>query len=174
MGEDGVDTDIPCKFEAMFLNNVAGKTFFACVKLSLSLSLSLFLLLVPLNLQLTHPFYTVVLLTLRSGLDLDSIFQIFFYALRPTFVRSAGKFTRWHLLNFILVLGLDVVLVRNFGWASVLYLLFSSFFAGSLHPLAGHFIGAFLLSSVPPPPLCLLPSIYHLPFPFPFRAETKR
>lgn len=31
MGEDGVDTDIPCKFEAMFLNNVAGKTFFACV-----------------------------------------------------------------------------------------------------------------------------------------------
>jgi len=31
MGEDGVDTDIPCKFEALFLNNVAGKTFFACV-----------------------------------------------------------------------------------------------------------------------------------------------
>lgn len=29
MGEDGVDTDIPCKFEAMCLNNVAGKTFFA-------------------------------------------------------------------------------------------------------------------------------------------------
>ena len=29
LGEDGIDTDIPSRVEAMLLNNVAGKTFFA-------------------------------------------------------------------------------------------------------------------------------------------------
>jgi sphingolipid delta-4 desaturase len=29
LGEDGIDTDLPSKIEAIILNNVAGKTFFA-------------------------------------------------------------------------------------------------------------------------------------------------
>lgn len=29
LGEDGIDTDLPSRLEAMILNNVAGKTFFA-------------------------------------------------------------------------------------------------------------------------------------------------
>ena len=29
LGEEGIDTDLPSRFEAMILNNVAGKTFFA-------------------------------------------------------------------------------------------------------------------------------------------------
>ncbi len=29
LGEDGIDTDLPSKIEAVVLNNVAGKTFFA-------------------------------------------------------------------------------------------------------------------------------------------------
>jgi hypothetical protein len=66
-------------------------------------------------------------------------FQIFFYALRPGFVRMQTP-TRWHLYNVIVQLLFDYVLVRTFGIRPLLYLLFSSFFAGSLHPCAGHFI----------------------------------
>lgn len=29
MGEDGIDTDLPTRFELFCLNNVLGKTFFA-------------------------------------------------------------------------------------------------------------------------------------------------
>ncbi|KAJ9100655.1 hypothetical protein QFC21_003700 [Naganishia friedmannii] len=96
LGEDGIDTDLPSKVEAVVLNNVAGKTFFAT-------------------------------------------FQILFYALRPGFIRSQNP-TLYHLLNLIVIIGIDALIVRAFGWYPLFYLLFSSFFAGSLHPCAGHFI----------------------------------
>ncbi|KAI6006951.1 fatty acid desaturase-domain-containing protein [Pisolithus albus] len=96
LGEDGIDTDLPTRFELLCLNNVLGKTFFAT-------------------------------------------FQIFFYALRPTFVR-VQTLTRWHFINVVAQAIFDYVLVRTFGVRPLLYLLFSSFFAGSLHPCAGHFI----------------------------------
>ncbi|CAD6893437.1 unnamed protein product [Tilletia controversa] len=66
-------------------------------------------------------------------------FQIFFYALRPGFVR-AQKLTGWHILNIGFQLVLDYVLVRTFGATALWYLIASSFFAGSLHPCAAHFI----------------------------------
>ncbi|PPR04779.1 hypothetical protein CVT24_007095 [Panaeolus cyanescens] len=66
-------------------------------------------------------------------------FQILFYALRPTFVR-AQTLTRWHLLNLVVQLVFDWVLVTNLGIRPLIYLIMSSFFAGSLHPCAGHFI----------------------------------
>lgn len=66
-------------------------------------------------------------------------FQIFFYALRPTFVRSQ-RLTRWHILNVVTQLVFNAILVRAWGVTPLVYLLASSFFAGSLHPLAGHFI----------------------------------
>ncbi|KAF9255974.1 hypothetical protein L218DRAFT_1029237 [Marasmius fiardii PR-910] len=66
-------------------------------------------------------------------------FQIFFYALRPGFVRSQTP-TRWHFYNLAVQVVFDVALVKTFGVKPLLYLLFSSFFAGSLHPCAGHFI----------------------------------
>ncbi|TRM65322.1 fatty acid desaturase-domain-containing protein [Schizophyllum amplum] len=67
-------------------------------------------------------------------------FQILFYALRPGFIRSQ-TLTRWHAANFVVVVFFDYLLISNFGLFSYFYLLFSSFFAGSLHPCAGHFIG---------------------------------
>ncbi|KAF4616487.1 hypothetical protein D9613_008693 [Agrocybe pediades] len=66
-------------------------------------------------------------------------FQILFYALRPTFVRSQ-RLTRWHFLNIAVQLVFDYALVKAFGVRPLIYLIMSSFFAGSLHPFAGHFI----------------------------------
>ena len=96
LGVDGIDTDLPTRFEAMFLQNVLGKAFFAT-------------------------------------------FQIFFYAIRPMMVK-AQPFTLLHVANLVSQLVFDFVLVSYCGWKPLLYLLFSSFFAGSLHPCAGHFI----------------------------------
>ncbi|KAF8434813.1 dihydroceramide delta(4)-desaturase [Boletus edulis BED1] len=73
------------------------------------------------------------------GKTFFATFQIFFYALRPGFVRTQ-KLTRWHFINLVAQLVFDYVLVQAFGIRPLLYLLFSSFFAGSLHPCAGHFI----------------------------------
>lgn len=70
---------------------------------------------------------------------LRSTFQILFYALRPGFIRSQRP-TLYHLLNLVLILSVDAAIVYTFGWYPLFYLLFSSFFAGSLHPCAGHFI----------------------------------
>ncbi|KAJ6532680.1 dihydroceramide delta(4)-desaturase [Mycena vulgaris] len=66
-------------------------------------------------------------------------FQILFYALRPGLVRSQ-RLGRWHALNFFFQLSFDFLLVSTFGWRPLAYLIASSFFAGSLHPCAGHFI----------------------------------
>ncbi|KAI0682938.1 dihydroceramide delta-4-desaturase [Cytidiella melzeri] len=66
-------------------------------------------------------------------------FQILFYALRPGLVRSQ-RITQWHVVNIATQLAFDYTLVKTFGLNVVLYLLFSSFFAGSWHPCAGHFI----------------------------------
>ncbi|CCM01231.1 uncharacterized protein FIBRA_03279 [Fibroporia radiculosa] len=66
-------------------------------------------------------------------------FQILFYALRPGFVRTQ-QLTQWHLVNLVAQLIFDYILVKTCGARSLIYLIASSFFAGSLHPCAGHFI----------------------------------
>jgi len=66
-------------------------------------------------------------------------FQILFYALRPTFVR-AQRLTQWHFMNILVQVIFDYLLVSTYGARSLIYLIMSSFFAGSLHPCAGHFI----------------------------------
>ncbi|CEQ40926.1 SPOSA6832_02594 [Sporobolomyces salmonicolor] len=69
----------------------------------------------------------------------SSTFQIFFYALRPGFIRYQAP-TRWIALNMITQFSFDVLVVKTLGWSSLLYFLLSSHMAGSLHPCAGHFI----------------------------------
>ena len=66
-------------------------------------------------------------------------FQILFYAIRPMMVFHV-PITRIHLLNILAQVIFDVLLVRYAGVRSLMYLILSSFLAGSLHPCAGHFI----------------------------------
>ncbi|KAG8937053.1 hypothetical protein FRC02_008160 [Tulasnella sp. 418] len=66
-------------------------------------------------------------------------FQILFYALRPGFVRTQ-RLTTWHLKNIAVQLLFDVILVKYLSHNALFYFIMSSFFAGSLHPCAGHFI----------------------------------
>jgi sphingolipid delta-4 desaturase len=48
--------------------------------------------------------------------------------------------TKIHFLNIVVQLVFDYFLVKYAGGKALAYLIFSSFLAGSLHPLAGHFI----------------------------------
>ncbi|KAH9168295.1 fatty acid desaturase-domain-containing protein [Lactarius sanguifluus] len=68
-------------------------------------------------------------------------FQILFYALRPGFVRSQRP-TYWHFLGIAVQLTFDFAIATFVpgGKHMLLYFIMSSFWAGSLHPLAGHFI----------------------------------
>ncbi|GAA6060173.1 hypothetical protein JCM10212_005174 [Sporobolomyces blumeae] len=81
------------------------------------------------------------LLVLRNvlGKAFFCTFQIFFYALRPGFIRYQAP-TRWIALNIVTQLTFNIVIVTTLGWSSMLYFLLSSHMAGSLHPCAGHFI----------------------------------
>ncbi|CAJ2502815.1 Uu.00g102090.m01.CDS01 [Anthostomella pinea] len=85
--------------------------------------------------------------TALEAVFLDSIlgkaffctFQIFFYAVRPMAVYTI-PFTWVSAANLATQLLFDAVVLRTLGAHALLYLLLSSFLAGSLHPLAGHFI----------------------------------
>ncbi|KAI0838610.1 sphingolipid delta4-desaturase [Hypoxylon sp. FL0890] len=85
--------------------------------------------------------------TALEAVFLDSIlgkaffctFQIFFYAVRPMCVYRV-PFTWVSAVNVAVQLAFDVVILKTMGKQAMLYFLLSSFLAGSLHPLAGHFI----------------------------------
>lgn len=67
------------------------------------------------------------------------LFQLFFYALRPLFIKPKPP-GYWEFINFFIQIGLDVSVVLFFGWRSFAYLILSTFVGGGIHPMAGHFI----------------------------------
>src|SRR5206468_3146935 len=76
-------------------------------------------------------------------------FQILFYAIRPMAVFRV-PFTWVHFVNVAVQLIFDYTIVTLFSPGALAYLLLSSFLAGSLHPLAGHFIAEhYVYESVP-------------------------
>lgn len=77
------------------------------------------------------------------GKTLFCTFLIFFYALRPLFVRFYAP-TKLIIINWVAQLAFDAFVIYFWGWGSFLYLIFSSFYAGSLHPCAGHFLSEHL------------------------------
>lgn len=96
LGWEGIDADVPTRFEGQLLSNLFGKLFFLT-------------------------------------------FQILFYAVRPTIVRTI-KFEKLHILNYVTQLSFNILVVYFFGWWPILYFVASVFLGTCWHPLAGHFI----------------------------------
>ncbi len=65
--------------------------------------------------------------------------QLFFYAFRPLLMKPA-KVEKWHIINWVFQITVMVVYVYFAGWNALYFLMLSMFFAGSIHPLSGHFI----------------------------------
>jgi len=77
--------------------------------------------------------------TLRKAVFM--FLQIFAYALRPIFIKpDLVPIDGWVICNFAVCATFDYLILVTVGWHGVLYLLLSTFFAGSIHPTAGHFI----------------------------------
>jgi sphingolipid delta-4 desaturase len=73
------------------------------------------------------PFYKIIWLS----------FYVFFLTLARGFV---VKPSRWEWINIAVIVVADVLIGYYLGTGAVLYLLLSTFFGYSLHPVAGHFI----------------------------------
>ncbi|PIN19335.1 hypothetical protein CDL12_07995 [Handroanthus impetiginosus] len=67
------------------------------------------------------------------------VFQLFFYALRPLFLKPKPPGI-WEFINLAIQLALDAAIVHFWGWKSFGYLILSTFVGGGMHPMAGHFI----------------------------------
>mmetsp|Transcript_496 Transcript_496/g.670 ORF Transcript_496/g.670 Transcript_496/m.670 type:complete len:206 (+) Transcript_496:3-620(+) len=68
-------------------------------------------------------------------------FQIFAYAFRPMMIKpDLVPKDGWIVLNWVVQLTFDAAIATWLGPQAVLYLLLSTFFAGSIHPTAGHFL----------------------------------
>ncbi|OWM91244.1 sphingolipid delta(4)-desaturase DES1-like [Punica granatum] len=67
------------------------------------------------------------------------LFQLFFYALRPLFLKPKPPGS-WEFINFAIQIALDAAMVHFWGWKSFMYLILSTFVGGGMHPMAGHFI----------------------------------
>eukprot|EP00932_Pfiesteria_piscicida_P020828 SRR837773.763.p1 GENE.SRR837773.763~~SRR837773.763.p1 ORF type:complete len:164 (-),score=49.52 SRR837773.763:183-674(-) len=67
--------------------------------------------------------------------------QIFAYALRPCLTKpEMVPFGGWLAANWAVQLAFDGAMVFWLGPKVMLYFLLSTFFAGSIHPTAGHFL----------------------------------
>ncbi|CAK9103078.1 Sphingolipid delta(4)-desaturase DES1-like, partial [Durusdinium trenchii] len=88
---------------------------------------------------ITKSSYNRVDHTIRKAIFM--FFQIFAYALRPMFIKpDLVPFDGWVLCNLLVMAAFDYFMFVAVGWQAVVYFLLSTFFAGSIHPTAGHFI----------------------------------
>ncbi|KAI4365123.1 hypothetical protein MLD38_021140 [Melastoma candidum] len=73
------------------------------------------------------------------GKSIWVVLQLFFYALRPLFLKPKPP-GWWEFINFVIQGSLDAAMVYFYGWKSFAYLILSTFVGGGMHPMAGHFI----------------------------------
>jgi sphingolipid delta-4 desaturase len=69
------------------------------------------------------------------GKALWLLFFPVFQSLRPPRLKEIEFFTGWTLVNWLVVFGVDVLVIVAFSWTSFAYLLASLFFSVGLHPL---------------------------------------
>ncbi|KAI4371712.1 hypothetical protein MLD38_010033 [Melastoma candidum] len=73
------------------------------------------------------------------GKSIWVVLQLFFYALRPLFLKPKPP-GWWEFINFVIQGSLDAAMVYFYGCKSFAYLILSTFVGGGMHPMAGHFI----------------------------------
>lgn len=68
-------------------------------------------------------------------------FQIFAYAFRPMLIKPGlVPIDSLVCINWLVIFAFDACILSWLGRNGLLYFLLSTFFAGSIHPMAGHFI----------------------------------
>jgi sphingolipid 4-desaturase/C4-monooxygenase len=63
-----------------------------------------------------------------------------FQALRPPRLKEVKFLNAWTFVNWVVVFGVDLLIIYFFGWISFVYLVFSFFFSIGLHPLGARWI----------------------------------
>lgn len=83
------------------------------------------------------------------GKSLWLLFFPVFQSLRPPRLKEIQFMNLWTIINWIMVFGMDAVIIIFFGWTSILYLIASLFFAVGLHPLGARWIQEHYLTYPP-------------------------
>lgn len=78
----------------------------------------------------------------------EMMFPIF-QALRTPRLKDIPFMNFWTIINWIVVFGVDALIIIFFGWTSFLYLVFSFFFSIGFHPLGARWIQEHYLIAPP-------------------------
>ena len=73
----------------------------------------------------------------------------FFQAFRTYRLKEIEFMNIWTVINWIIVFGIDVLIIYLFGWTSFLYLVMSFFFSIGFHPLGARWIQEHFLTHPP-------------------------
>lgn len=83
------------------------------------------------------------------GKVLWEVFFPVFQAVRTPRLKEIQFMNAWTLVNWIVVFGIDLLVIILFGWTSFLYLVFSFFFSIGFHPLGARWIQEHFLIAPP-------------------------
>jgi sphingolipid delta-4 desaturase len=83
------------------------------------------------------------------GKALWEIFFPVFQAVRTPRLKEIQFINTWTIVNWIVVFGVDALVIIFFSWTSFLYLVFSFFFSIGFHPLGARWIQEHFLVSPP-------------------------
>jgi len=78
----------------------------------------------------------------------EMLFPVF-QALRTPRLKEIQFMNMWTILNWLVVFGIDALVIIFFGWTSFLYLVFSFFFSIGFHPLGARWIQEHFLIAPP-------------------------